>query len=347
MKRLKKIYPLILLLLIFALTLPTAAATEQTPDVEILLDGSTAPSLTADRAIAVQLDIIFHDTSWYNDHLYLSYHIYDKEGNVLLYEGQRILIENGYGGEVRSFPVALDLNNFEETKKAKDVSVMFDIVDEQNSFWFASSPELMFKSASVVYDGHFPARMKTVLVKAVHRFPILLINILACILFAFGCFTYRRSRDEKILTGPFHQTGERSLDRNLYERYFTSAKYVGRGHMICVGKTSEENAPLLPYTKFFAEELKWEVSEETPETIKQRKAEKIDVCLVAGQDDVVPFLIQLENQKSYPKLICFDFHGTDYDKLMEWNRRNHYRYDTRSFDFVFLKKKNFVERIVY
>ncbi len=347
MKKAKSIYAALITLLLFVLLTPQAMADGDSviPDVEILLDGSADTSATSDQTIAVQLDIIFHNKSWYNDRLYLSYHIYNPEGELLLFEGERTLIENGSGGEVRNFPIVLNLADFSETRVQKDVMVTFDIVDEGNSFWFSYSPEMSFRAASVRYNGHFPARMKSVILKMFYRLPIFLLNIAACVLFAVGCFFYRRSRDVKVLSGPFCQEGDQSLDRSLYERYFTASHYAGHGCLVYFRDGAEGGDALAPFTRFFEEGLRWKAVEASD--VENDLPKKIDLCMFSGQEDVLPFLLSLERKGIFPKVVCFSYQWTDYDTLMAWSHKNHYRYDFRSFDFACIKRLNWVERMIY
>ncbi len=349
MKRPNIIRYFLLTIVAACLILLPCMAAEDTPEpaVEILLDGGTGSSYTADREIAVQLDVIFHDMRWYNDELYLSYHIYDKKGELLAFEGERIKIEIGPGDEVRGFPVALDLADFPETEKELDAVIAFDIVDQKNAFWFSMNSEVNFQAASVIYNGHFPSRARSVVIKALHRPLILAVNLLACMLLGIGCYLYRKDSKPVILTGPFYEEGIQSLDRVLYERYFTDTKYLGHGCILHIGKAYAEGKELLPYTRFFAEKLKWSMMKEISEMAGNKKRQQIELCLIEGKEDVFPVLEQLKKQGALPKVVCFDFHGTDYDRIMEWSKKNRYRYDVRNADFVCLKKKNLLEQILY
>ncbi len=348
MKSVRMLSVTLVAILLFALMPLTAASAEDgSPDVEVLLDGSVDTSQTSDQTIAVQLDIIFHNMDWYNDQLYLSYHIYDSEGELLLFEGRRTLIENGAGGEIRSFPLVLNLADFAETKDKKEAVVTFDIVDEKNSIWFSDAAGLSFRAVSVQYDGHFPARMKSVLLKMLCQLPALLLNLAFCAAFALGGFFYRRSRNIKVLPGPFCQKEGQPLDRNLYERYFTASRYAGHGCLVCFRNTAAGRNTLAPFTEFFQEGLHWKVIKASAAKIDSLKGKKIDLCMFSGQEDVAAHLLQLEENRIFPKIICFPYQWTDYDALMAWSHKNHYRYDLRTFEFACIKRLSWVERMIY
>ena len=87
----------------------------------------------------------------YNDSIKLSYHIEDENGNMLVFENERISLSGmQLPAEV---PVSIDLNGlFNETGISRAV-VCFDIVDEENVYWFGSHPERSCRFEKITLDN--------------------------------------------------------------------------------------------------------------------------------------------------------------------------------------------------
>lgn len=87
----------------------------------------------------------------YNENVKLSYHIEDANGNMLVFENERISISGmQLPAEV---PVRIDLNGlFAETGISRAV-VCFDLVDEENVYWFADNPDRSCEFEKAVLDN--------------------------------------------------------------------------------------------------------------------------------------------------------------------------------------------------
>lgn len=87
----------------------------------------------------------------YNENVKLSYHIEDVNGNMLVFENERISVSGmQLPAEV---PIRIDLNGlFAETGISQAV-VCFDLVDEENIYWFGSNPERSCEFEKVVLDN--------------------------------------------------------------------------------------------------------------------------------------------------------------------------------------------------
>ncbi len=79
------------------------------------------------------IDVIFENKLLYNENLFLSYHIVDRNGNELLFENQRIPItlENGI------FSTIVDINLKNISNNVKNMIVQFDILDAENERWYS------------------------------------------------------------------------------------------------------------------------------------------------------------------------------------------------------------------
>lgn len=87
----------------------------------------------------------------YNENVKLSYHIEDVNGNMLVFENERISVSGmQLPAEV---PIRIDLNGlFAETGISQAV-VCFDLVDEENVYWFDNNPERSCEFDKIVLDN--------------------------------------------------------------------------------------------------------------------------------------------------------------------------------------------------
>lgn len=101
------------------------------------------------RDFCVKVKVEFRETNYYNDKLYISYHLVDpKTGDTIRYENPRVKVpllseDNSVEAEIQ-----LSLEDFDEYQEMK---AQIDIVDETNEFWFSNAiedfqmPEVLYK----------------------------------------------------------------------------------------------------------------------------------------------------------------------------------------------------------
>lgn len=134
-------------------SVPAKAA--DTADVALYAD--VAQSLqTLEGTVTVQ----FHRQELYNEGVKLSWHIYSDGGELLVFENERypLAVENG----TAVVPVKIELPQLE----AGSAVIRFDLVDEENVYWFSDSPALTMQQdevhfaqqrSAVTIEGDFPA----------------------------------------------------------------------------------------------------------------------------------------------------------------------------------------------
>ena len=120
------------------LFIKTAEAAAQY-DVRIELE---TDELVYENCFQSQVNIYFDDLSYYNDSLFLSYHITDDEGKMLQFENERFPIKIENGSCKIDLTFNLDMLN-KKLKKDKYI-INFDIVDVKNTFWFSQDKISMF-----------------------------------------------------------------------------------------------------------------------------------------------------------------------------------------------------------
>ena len=131
------------------------AKAEDTADVALYAD--VAQNLqTLEGTVTVQ----FHRQELYNEGVKLSWHIYSDGGELLVFENERypLAVENG----TAVVPVKIELPQLE----AGSAVIRFDLVDEENVYWFSDSPALTMQQdevhfaqqrSAVTIEGDFPA----------------------------------------------------------------------------------------------------------------------------------------------------------------------------------------------
>lgn len=131
------------------------AKAEDTADVALYAD--VAQNLqTLEGTVTVQ----FHRQELYNEGVKLSWHIYSDSGELLVFENERypLAVENG----TAVVPVKIELPQLE----AGSAVIRFDLVDEENVYWFSDSPALTMQQdevhfaqqrSAVTIEGDFPA----------------------------------------------------------------------------------------------------------------------------------------------------------------------------------------------
>lgn len=132
------------LLLFFAETAsaqpaPTVALTAQVQQAEQIVSGEVTISTT--------------EPALFHDQVKLSWHVYDEAGNLLVFENQRLLFTLGEDNKA-SVPVEIDLSKLGLTPQT--IIIQFDLVDEENLFWFADSPAVILQREGVSCEIQAP-----------------------------------------------------------------------------------------------------------------------------------------------------------------------------------------------
>ena len=132
------------LLLFFAET----AAAQPAPTVAL-----TAQVQQAEQIVSGEVTISTTEPALFHDQVKLSWHVYDEAGNLLVFENQRLLFTLGEDNKA-SVPVEIDLSKLGLTPQT--IIIQFDLVDEENLFWFADSPAVILQREGVSCEIQAP-----------------------------------------------------------------------------------------------------------------------------------------------------------------------------------------------
>lgn len=170
-------------------------AQEETQGQDVLIE-----NLTYDKEYKAQFEtkvrVRFLNKDYYNENLYLSYHVYAGDGETLLsYENQRISIQIEDNCEAL-MTVPIDLSTILKQSKEEQLIVRFDIVDQENVYWFLDNANINFETCSVYCTIDKGAAALRVLKSGVREHPIILtVNLAFCLLSIAGLIYMRKSKE--------------------------------------------------------------------------------------------------------------------------------------------------------
>jgi|GEM_PF-6876182 len=127
------------------------AFSEEKP-ADVVISTDIAKVQTED-VIAGKVTIIFSNTSLYNKNVKLSYHIYDENGNEIAYENERTPVV--LNGNQAVMPFKLDINKTSSVSDLKAFKLKFDLIDEQNLFWFSKAENIKAEFCEITYHTSF------------------------------------------------------------------------------------------------------------------------------------------------------------------------------------------------
>lgn len=186
----KRATVILTIMLISFVTFLNNISTASSTDVSILVESNKEQY---SKQIDAKIAVIFNRKNLYNDSVFLSYHLYDKDKNEILWEGKRFPLEvdkNGYGKTQIKIDLASDL---EEKPKNDVVYIKFDLVDEKNIYWFSTNQNLNFTSEEIIFNNMLFEKLIGTLRSSSSSHPILFsINLLVLILFIVGYFMFRK-----------------------------------------------------------------------------------------------------------------------------------------------------------
>lgn len=139
---------IVVMILMLLLSMVGTASAEEIPTVTI-----TAQVQQVEQMVSGEVTISTIDPTLFHDQIKLSWHIYDETGNDLVYENERIPVTLGDGQTV-TIPVKIDLSVL--ALPPQKITIQFDLVDEENLFWFADYSGIVLEREGVVCEIQAP-----------------------------------------------------------------------------------------------------------------------------------------------------------------------------------------------
>lgn len=151
---------------------------DQARAVEIIVDADLNMYDTQSQLYG---EICFNDIAYYNESLYLSYHIVDAENEEMIqFENERVWISapNDKGIVDVAMEIVID-----DKYKDKKLIIQLDVVDTLNQYWLSDAGENILFSPTIYYENNYEKRIVQALLNEIVDGPIVLgIN---CIFFFF------------------------------------------------------------------------------------------------------------------------------------------------------------------
>lgn len=135
----KKVLAILAVLLMWSIP----AVIEATADTDVTIEAGEL--VHSESGLTTDVMVHFDDLALYHEQVYLSYHIYDENGAVLVFENQRIPFAPEEDGRAC---VTVNVNH----NSGQPAQIRFDLVDERNAFWFSTNTEIAFQT-EVVHLG--------------------------------------------------------------------------------------------------------------------------------------------------------------------------------------------------
>uniref|UniRef100_UPI00286F52A7 hypothetical protein n=1 Tax=Anaerosporobacter sp. TaxID=1872529 RepID=UPI00286F52A7 len=127
-----------------------------------------------------EVKLVANNTKVINEYTYLSYHLYDKTGDVILYENERIPINLDKQGEMLTV-ISINLKTISNKDIKKGVVIQFDIVDEEKAYWFSNDASIGLDASSITFQNNYLKRVGLEIKKEILDNQIVFfINILCC-----------------------------------------------------------------------------------------------------------------------------------------------------------------------
>ncbi|WP_162145093.1 hypothetical protein [Cellulosilyticum lentocellum] len=137
--------------------------------------------------------ITFNNIELYNENVKFSYHIYDEEGNILVFENERIPFS--LQGNVATISLNIDFDKYEQLKRKNKFVVKLDLVDEQNIYWFGDNAHINFKPYYIQYDLNTVSIAKQKYGQVIkNQKGILIMNIVFDITIVILFFMYKKKQ---------------------------------------------------------------------------------------------------------------------------------------------------------
>ena len=163
----------------FCLISGVTVCADQTGAVEIVVDADLNMYDTRKQLYG---EIYFNDTEYYNEYLYMSYHLVDAENEEMIqFENERVWISapNDKGIVNIIMDIVID-----DQYKDQNLIIQLDIVDILNQYWLSDLEEDILISPTIYYEKNFGKKIAQELLNEIADGPIVLgINCIFFFLF--------------------------------------------------------------------------------------------------------------------------------------------------------------------
>ncbi|MGG4144507.1 hypothetical protein ABEW34_15385 [Paenibacillus algorifonticola] len=165
------------------------AANELDSDVKIIVNSQKE---NYSKKMNVNLTVVFNNKELYSDKVFVAYHLYDNNNKEILWEGKRYPLSiNDDGVGKLTFDIDLALKS--TLANVDYAKVDFDLVDEENAYWFSTYSNITLATDHIIYQNDRLKEMLFTLSSSIKSHPVIFsINILFFLLFIYGFYKIRK-----------------------------------------------------------------------------------------------------------------------------------------------------------
>lgn len=127
----------------------------------------------------LKVKVIANNKKLINENTYLSYHVYNKSGEVVLYENERIPIILDDANEML-LTISINLKGIPNKVLKNGVVIKFDIVDEEKAYWFSLDKSIKLEAGSITFENNYLKRVCIELKKEILDNQIVFVINLIC-----------------------------------------------------------------------------------------------------------------------------------------------------------------------
>lgn len=189
-KRCKYVLPCLLSLLIVLIVNSGTVLAANDVDVSLNVDKENV----YDTNFTANIVVKFYNFDYYDDTVYLSYHICDSSDNDIQFENERVPLIIDDNGEA-SIKLDVSLEGLEKKYKSQDLYIKYDIVDESRAYWFLTYDDISFTGAKTLYQNNPTMKNITSLREQIVLHPIIFIVNLSLLVVTIYILTILRKSE--------------------------------------------------------------------------------------------------------------------------------------------------------
>lgn len=175
-----------------ALILAISAYAEEQGTVEIIVDTDTNIYGTSNQ---LNCQILFNDMNYYNEYLYISYHLLDAENEEMIqFENERVWVSAPDDKGISNVTMDVVIDN---QYKSQKLIVQLDVVDTLNQFWFSRLGKHPLSSPTLYYENNMGRMVAQKMQREIRDRPV--IFMINCAVSCVSIWVYVFIKKRKVL----------------------------------------------------------------------------------------------------------------------------------------------------
>ncbi|MCK8489218.1 hypothetical protein M0651_18760 [Paenibacillus sp. MBLB2552] len=181
----KKIFFCSVILYIFFNTITASASASANVTISVNSKSQYSKTFTAD------VNVLYKNKELYNDNVFLSYHVFDSNHQLIRWEGERFPFKLDSKNDV-TVSLQVDISSDLKQMNKQEAYVEFDLVDEEHAFWYSTKPEINLYTEQIKYSNNIYLEFYYTLSNAYNENRVIFIgNLIFLIVLMTGLFYWR------------------------------------------------------------------------------------------------------------------------------------------------------------